>query len=418
MWTGVWLELPRIGLLRDSRRFKAGPRGTRRFGRWGLHRARKKGADEDEGPRRSIERTCRFAELYSLGQEVIAAKPGAEVRFAERRSDGLEVVVKTRRKCNDEDSSCSTPKDDADWRSAMEFLLNLPHHDGIAATLQVLEDAEAYYVVMERVAGSDLFEVLDSEGRLPVGEIREVLRQLLSGLAVLHSRNWVHRDLKLENVMLESTADEAIRVKLIDFDTLEVWSPDAPAAEDVMGTDQYIAPESYSGRSSMASDMFAFGVIAYRLLVGEFPFDSAIFDDEPGENHVGNAKMEAIRDKLSHAHICWQSRALRADPGARRFLQRLLAIDEKRRPTAMEALADPWLASSASRASVLPTIPEPIRPCPLQPVFAPAARRPASASTVATGEDLVYSPLLPGCVEDPEEAACFTDRAVSNAWVG
>merc|ERR1719491_1688443 len=104
----------------------------------------------------------------------------------------------------------------------MERLLNLSSHEGIASTLQVLEDAEAYYVVMERVAGSDLFEVLGKVGRLPIDEVREVLRQLLSAVSILHSRSWVHRDLKLENVMLErGGADKAVRVKLIDFDTLE-----------------------------------------------------------------------------------------------------------------------------------------------------------------------------------------------------
>jgi serine/threonine protein kinase len=181
---------------------------------------------------------------------------------------------------DDNDCAFASSEDEAEWRATMERVLNLPKHAGIAATHAVLEDSEAYYVVMERVAGLDLFEVLRIE-RLPFEEVRVVLRQLLSALAVLHSRGLIHKDLKLENVML-TTGDngEARRVKLIDFDTLTPWSP--VVARDVLGSDQYIAPEAYAGWYSPASDMFAVGVLAYHLLTGEYPFDSPFLTTSPG----------------------------------------------------------------------------------------------------------------------------------------
>jgi len=92
-------------------------------------------------------------------------------------------------------------------------------------------------------------------------------------------------------------------VKLIDFDTIEEWSP--TKASEVLGTDQYIAPEAYEGSYSPASDMFAIGVLAYKLLSGAFSFSGAIFNNRPGENWVGSAKMRQIRDRLYEARIDW-----------------------------------------------------------------------------------------------------------------
>merc|ERR1719316_600405 len=71
-------------------------------------------------------------------------------------------------------------------------------------------------------------------------------------------------------------------VKVIDFDTLDQWTPTSPGGREVVGTDQYIAQEAYAGKYSPLSDVFAVGVIAYRLLSGRFPFHSQLFNDEPG----------------------------------------------------------------------------------------------------------------------------------------
>merc|ERR1719454_316917 len=92
-------------------------------------------------------------------------------------------------------------------------------------------------------------------------------------------------------------------VKVIDFDTLDKWTPLSPAAKDVVGTDQYIAQEAYAGKYSPLSDMFAVGVIAYKLLSGKFPFHDEIFDDEAGENWVGSPKMLQIRRRLKVAKV-------------------------------------------------------------------------------------------------------------------
>merc|ERR1719382_1485258 len=136
---------------------------------------------------------------------------------------------------------------------------------------------------------------------LPLSETKAILRQLLRGVTALHNEGCIHKDLKLENVMVaRSRSDSLVEpvVKLIDFDTAQTWEPSSPKAKIVLGTDQYISSEAYAGRYSPASDMFAVGVIAYKLVTGLFPFNGRMFDDEAGENWVGSPKMKQIQDRV------------------------------------------------------------------------------------------------------------------------
>uniref|UniRef100_A0A7S0F999 Protein kinase domain-containing protein n=1 Tax=Pyrodinium bahamense TaxID=73915 RepID=A0A7S0F999_9DINO len=384
---------------------------------------------------RSITWCDNFSEIYTLGESVMpSVHRHMEIRFAvplpkarpadvgwELPTSG-EVVVKVRYK-RGAFTSRSTEKA---WRASTECLLNLPAFSGIARIYEVLEDKIAYYVVMEKVPGKDLHERLHKEFRIPVEEVKEVLRQLLQGVAELHASGCIHRDIKLENVMFDRTtrqsemerapslvsvgtagrhSSESTRtstptdhsmsprragpadwasccsgsasgpgysraaskvtvsptcgggaaaigtVKLIDFDTVQEWSPQSTRATDVLGTDQYIAPEAYEGRYSPASDIFAVGVIAYKLLTRSFPFRKHIFDDKPGENWVGSPKMREIRERLVEERLDWRHSIFHTEQGARSLVARMLAMDERLRPTAWEALGDPWLNSRSCQPS-------------------------------------------------------------------
>merc|ERR1719361_2148020 len=147
----------------------------------------------------------------------------------------------------------------------------MPKTETICELFEVLETRRCYYVVMEKVDGRDLFE-LTRHASLEQVDAREILRQLLVSLKILHGMGRIHKDVKLENVMVdmespknESSSAEA-RVKLIDFDTVQSWEPRSPKSRDVLGTNGYIAPEAYVGQYSPASDMYCVGVIMYRLL--------------------------------------------------------------------------------------------------------------------------------------------------------
>lgn len=316
--------------------------------------------------RKKIKVVDNFLDYYKFGDEVMpSSHSGMTVLFAKRLKDKLEVVVKVRAKAN---SFCDRDEE-KEWRASTEFMLNIPETEGIAKLYEVLEDRKGYYVVMEKVQGQDLFETMTGKGLLPVAEVKEVLRQLLNALADLHSRNLIHKDLKLENVMFDRTPPpnakvdwdqfdsgqhSPVQVKLIDFDTVEHARPDTPKkkAKDVLGTDQYIAQEAYAGQYSAASDVFAAGVIGYRLLTSKFPFKSEIFNDEAGENWVGSPKMKEIRDKLRKYQINWDHRVFTLEPGAKDLLSSMLAVSGSQRPTAKAALGHPWLVAPQRRKSV------------------------------------------------------------------
>lgn len=405
---------------KGSRSSPTGKRQGRRrgFGRWsvrGSSRSPKCNADDglkcvgpqrhckalesERIPSRSIRCVSRFSELYSIGGEVAKlSRRGTSIRHAVRCSDGLKVVVKVRERHRVENElvcgSFQGPEDEAEWRATMERLLSLPRHESIAYCHEVLEDAKRYYVVMDRAMGLDLFEVLSREGELVAVEVQETLRQILSAVAALHSQGCIHKDLKLENVMLErSHAAAGFVVKLIDFDTLTNWTRDGMLAADVLGTDQYIAPEAYQGIYSPASDMFAIGVLAYRLLSGSFPFDNSIFDDEPGENWVGAPKMEAICESLLRAEINWDFEIFQREPGALDFCQRALSMDHMGRPTVWQALHHPWLTPNSSssckdgRAMKQPTCSQAWAKC-IEP---------------APQEDAHVSSLRPSCIGEAFE---------------
>jgi len=242
------------------------------------------------------------------------------------------------------------------------MLLNLPQSQNIARLCEVVEDSHAYYVVMEKVDGMDLFEVLHSEGRIPIGEAKAILRQLLQAVADLHARGCIHKDLKLENIMVDSPkcakspkgcsfAFAALEpssptvVKLIDFDTVETFSPKT-LAKSVVGTDQYISPEAYTGHYSPASDIFSTGVIAYRLITGKFPFKSAMFDDQPGENWVGSPKMKQIQKRLNRFDINFELAPWPDEPKARELTKWMLQNNKEDRPSAEQTLSHAFFEST------------------------------------------------------------------------
>lgn len=134
--------------------------------------------------------------------------------------------------------------------------------------------------------------------------------------------------------------DPALLARIVDFDTVQAWSWSSSCvrANVVVGTDQYIAPESYSGEYSKASDMFAIGTLLYRLLTHRFPFDFGIFEDE-----------DNLRQRMLRTSINWTHPAF-SDKKALHLCRRLLSFMPRERPTANQALADPWLAQHASEA--------------------------------------------------------------------
>jgi len=318
-----------------------------------------KSIDAEKGgqPRRRI-RQCTEADVmktYKLGTQVMeSTNTGMDVVFATRIKDNVQVVIKTRKRSN----SFKSASEERDWRATTEYQLNMPKTETLCEFFEVLETREYYYVIMEKVGGQDLFEQMATD-RLNHLDSREVVRQILDGLRAMHTDGRIHKDLKIENVMIdrmetptatptatpvfdESSPCSPVIAKLIDFDTCQDWEPTSPKAKDVLGTDGYIAPEAYGGDYSPASDLYAVGVIMYKMLTGKFPLRPDIFDDQPGENWVGSPAMQRIQSKLRTEPINFTVPPFDKCPEAADLCGLLTAYDPDCRPTAEDALRHDW----------------------------------------------------------------------------
>lgn len=150
-------------------------------------------------------------------------------------------------------------------------------HDSIVRILDFGMDGGEPYLIMELLRGVSLRQHLANteQGRLPLNDAMEILAQLLEALDHAHCNNVVHRDIKLENLMLVENDESRCLVKLLDFGIARLLDlvPDTPIL-DLLGTPEYMAPELWQSSSevSPAVDLYACGVLAYELLVGALPF--------------------------------------------------------------------------------------------------------------------------------------------------
>jgi serine/threonine-protein kinase len=161
-------------------------------------------------------------------------------------------------------------------------------HPNIVGVIDFGEDEEGgLFLVLERVRGRPLSELLQLGQPLPVERAVRIVRQVLEALAHAHAAGVVHRDLKPENIMLldaDDTDDEPDRVKLLDFGIAKLVG-DAEALEGgeerltqagvAFGTPTYMSPEQALGQEVDArADLYAVGIILYELLAGRPPFES------------------------------------------------------------------------------------------------------------------------------------------------
>ncbi|OIO04743.1 MAG: hypothetical protein COX65_03590 [Elusimicrobia bacterium CG_4_10_14_0_2_um_filter_56_8] len=150
----------------------------------------------------------------------------------------------------------------------------LLHHPGIVEIYTIFEEEENIYLVFEHVDGQTLDKVLDTEARIPFDRAQQMFGETAGALAYAHSKNVVHRDLKLSNIMLSAEGG----VKVMDFGL--AWRAKesmARVSREVVGSPAYMAPEQELGVSSVESDLYSLGVCLYEALSGVLPFQGPDF---------------------------------------------------------------------------------------------------------------------------------------------
>jgi tRNA A-37 threonylcarbamoyl transferase component Bud32 len=138
------------------------------------------------------------------------------------------------------------------------------------------------WLVMELLEGEVLSGRVERSGALPVLVAADVMNQLAHGLSAAHDKQVVHRDLKPENIFLTASrlADRAVLVKILDFGIAKITEASVTAT-GAMGTPLWMAPEQtdHAGRVTLATDVWAFGLIAFYVLTGRCYWRSASAPD-------------------------------------------------------------------------------------------------------------------------------------------
>ena len=137
-------------------------------------------------------------------------------------------------------------------------------------------NAEGPFLVMELMVGGTLEDRLERDpAPLKLDEVRQIAEGILTGLGAVHRRGVVHRDLKPANVFFGATGD----VKIGDFGVAHLQDLGSTLTGAMLGTLAFMSPEQITGSTQprAATDLYAFGVILYRLLTGELPFPGPDF---------------------------------------------------------------------------------------------------------------------------------------------
>ena len=142
-------------------------------------------------------------------------------------------------------------------------------HPNVVSLYDVIEEDDRIYLIMEYVEGTTLREILDELHYLDFQAALGIFIQTALAVEFAHNHGILHLDIKPENILVSPGG----KVKLTDFGIARFIS-ESYETERIMGSTHYLAPEALKGRYSIASDVFALGIVLYEMLAGENPFFS------------------------------------------------------------------------------------------------------------------------------------------------
>uniref|UniRef100_A0A0E0KQT3 non-specific serine/threonine protein kinase n=5 Tax=Oryza TaxID=4527 RepID=A0A0E0KQT3_ORYPU len=210
-------------------------------------------------------------------------------------------------------------------------------HPNIIRFKEVVVTPTHLAIVMEYAAGGELFDRICNAGRFSEDEARYFFQQLICGVSYCHFMQICHRDLKLENTLLDGSP--APRLKICDFgyskSSLLHSKP-----KSTVGTPAYIAPEVLSRREydGKTADVWSCGVTLYVMLVGAYPFEDP---DDPKNFRKTIGRIMSIQYKIpEYVHVSQDCRQL---------LSRIFVANPAKRITIREIRNHPWFLKNLPR---------------------------------------------------------------------
>jgi len=205
----------------------------------------------------------------------------------------------------------------------VNLLLKL-RHDSVVKIYETIETKKHIIIVMELCAGGDLLNYVRKRRRLKEPYAKKIFKQIIDGLRYVHSKHIAHRDVKLDNILLDGKG----QVKIADFGVSKQITPGTKMREQC-GTPAYIAPEILRSKNGYTCnvDLWSAGVVLYAMLYGTVPFKAASMEELHSLILRG---VYTLKDDVSQE--------------ARDMLRGLLEINPHKRLGYEEILNHPWLA--------------------------------------------------------------------------
>ncbi|EMR09550.1 hypothetical protein PNEG_02136 [Pneumocystis murina B123] len=200
---------------------------------------------------------------------------------------------------------------------------SLLQHPYICTLRDVKIQPNHYYVFFEYINGGQMLDYIISHGKLKEKQARKFARQIGSALDYCHRNSIVHRDLKIENILISKEGD----IKMIDFGLSNLYSPHSQLST-FCGSLYFAAPELLNAKAYTGPeiDIWSFGVVLYVLVCGKVPFD--------------DQNMPALHAKIKRGHVEYPS-WLTIE--CKQLLSRMLVTSPSQRATLSEILNHPWM---------------------------------------------------------------------------
>lgn len=266
---------------------------------------------------------CNITDFYTIGETIGTGSFGTVCSAVDKLTNVRRAVKIVHRTSNQKEREFV--------HREMSVLLTISHPN-IVRTYDIFDERHRILVVMAFISGGDLFEHIVQIGQLDALTIKNAMWQVMQGVEYLHSQNIVHRDIKLENVLV--ARKNPLRLQLTDFGFANFVDPTSEGAgrdlNSLVGTGSYMAPEVIDGRGhGKPVDIFASGVLMFRLIAGHMPFRAI---------SLRESYQLALEERADFTSGAWSTTAKEA----RSLCQWMLRADPEQRPTAKDVLLHQW----------------------------------------------------------------------------
>ena len=224
-------------------------------------------------------------------------------------------------------------------------LMRKLNHPNITKILETFEDEKFYFIIMEYINGGNLFSYVKKRRKLSEKVAKFLFRQIILGIKHIHSQLIVHRDIKLENILIDMNNN----VKICDFGIGIILTSEDQDLHSHCGTPMYIAPEIIlstkdKGYKGFPVDIWSAGIALYIMLSGKLPFNlDDDFQDDFDEYNNNNIKEK--NKKLKYEIVHNEPKYIeKISEEARNLLNGLLNKNPLKRLTCDQILNHPWFS--------------------------------------------------------------------------